>query len=349
MTKGKMKKCFIFISILTVVTVVDASIARNMMARRSVIDGSSNRAGIGGGGNGAFIFNGAKLTSTLSISTSSLSMSSLSIMKKSRPSILFTSLTNRLQNRLHHRRHRQSPLQPSSSSSSSSSSSLSQKLASPPPRKRTKLNITNKMKAVATLTSTATILLKPIKSIAAMAVGGSGTRPLVPMKRQQLVSAISIWFALFTILAILHAAEIAITTLYPWKVREFAEEEEKRGLGGKGVFQLLNRDITRVLTTILVTSTAASVYATTLFTKLSFSLFGSGGEKYGAIVLTAITLFFVELLPKSLGVANAEKVARLVVPPLNVLSVIVSPLGNALSWMCKSMLKLFGLQGGEVS
>ena len=55
--------------------------------------------------------------------------------------------------------------------------------------------------------------------------------------------------------------------------------KEKRGLSVKGVFQLLNRDITRVLTTILVTSTAASVYATTLFTKLSFSLFGSGGEK----------------------------------------------------------------------
>jgi len=345
-----MNKCFIFISILTVT--VDASIARTMMARRTVIDGSINRAGIGGGGNnGAFIWNGAKSSSSLSISTSSLSMSSLSIIKKSRPSILFTSLTNRLQHRLHHRRHRQHPLQPSSSSPPSSSSSslpLSSKLASPPPpRKRSKLNITNKIKAVATLTSTATILLKPLKSIAAMAVGGSGARPTVPMKRQQLISSISIWFALFSILAILHAAEIAITTLYPWKVREFAEEEEKRGLGGKGVFQLLNRDITRVLTTILVTSTAASVYATTLFTKLSFTLFGIGGEKYGAIVLTAITLFFVELLPKSLGVANAEKVARLVVPPLNVLSVIVSPLGNALSWMCKSMLKLFGLQGGE--
>ena len=31
-------------------------------------------------------------------------------------------------------------------------------------------------------------------------------------------------YELFAGLALLHAAEIAITTLYPWKVREFAEE-----------------------------------------------------------------------------------------------------------------------------
>lgn len=70
----------------------------------------------------------------------------------------------------------------------------------------------------------------------------------------------SLFLFLFTCLALLHAAEIAITTLYPWKVREFAEEEEKQNLKGRGVFKILNEDITRVLTTILVTSTASSIY-----------------------------------------------------------------------------------------
>ena len=43
---------------------------------------------------------------------------------------------------------------------------------------------------------------------------------------------------------------MAITTLYPWKVKEFAEAE-----GEASPFSLLDADITRVLTTILVATT----------------------------------------------------------------------------------------------
>jgi len=147
-----------------------------------------------------------------------------------------------------------------------------------------------------------------------------------------------LWAGLFFVLALLHAAEIAITTLYPWKVREFAEEEED------GPFRVLNEDITKVLTTVLVTSTAASIYATTLFTSLAHFYFGASGDRYGGLVLTAITLFFVELLPKNLGVTNAEMVARAMVPPINAVSVIVSPLGIALSYAAKRTLLMFGLK-----
>jgi CBS domain containing-hemolysin-like protein len=147
---------------------------------------------------------------------------------------------------------------------------------------------------------------------------------------------------LFLVLALLHACEIAITTLYPWKVREFAEEEERTG--SRGVFKILNEDITRVLTTILVTSTAASIFATTLFSHLVASVFGIRGERYGAFALTGLTLFFVELLPKSFGVTNAELVARVMVPPVNIISTIVSPLGISLAWLAKKTLQLVGVK-----
>jgi CBS domain containing-hemolysin-like protein len=155
------------------------------------------------------------------------------------------------------------------------------------------------------------------------------------------------WLGLFVVLALLHACEIAITTLYPWKVREIAEEEEKMGSAqrkGRGVFQTLNDDITVILTTILVTSTAASIFATTLFTHIVAALFGSAGERYGAFFLTGLTLFFVELLPKSLGVTNAETVARLVVPPVGMASRLVGPLGVSLSWLAKKTLRVLGVR-----
>ena len=164
---------------------------------------------------------------------------------------------------------------------------------------------------------------------------------------RQVITLTLVWLALFGVLALLHACEIAITTLYPWKVREMAEEEEKQqtrnGGSKRGVFHILNEDITRVLTTILVTSTAASIFATTIFTHIVANVFGTRGERYGALALTGLTLFFVELLPKSLGVTNAEVVARLMVPPVNVVSSIVSPLGISLQWLAKQTLKLFGV------
>ena len=165
-----------------------------------------------------------------------------------------------------------------------------------------------------------------LSRLPAFASGGMPKRnpdvPIAPLSTNELASKMTIWLGIFIILALLHAAEIAITTLYPWKVREFAEEEEKAassGQGGRrrrGTFQALNEDITRVLTTILVTSTACSIYATTLFTHLADHIFGTYAEKWSAVFLTAVTLFFVELLPKNIGVINAEKVARLMIPPM---------------------------------
>lgn len=164
--------------------------------------------------------------------------------------------------------------------------------------------------------------------------------------RKDFFSASALFLGLFSVLALLHACEIAITTLYPWKVREIAEEELKAGKK-RGTFSVLNEDITRVLTTILVTSTACSIFATTIFTHVVASRFGLRGERYGAVALTALTLFFVELLPKSIGVTNAEMVARYMVPPVNMLSTIVSPVGISLSFLAKQTLRLFGISSSK--
>ena len=186
-------------------------------------------------------------------------------------------------------------------------------------------------------------LVRPTVALAMGAMGGSSSgAATAPLPRKEQLSLLGLFGSLFVALALLHAAEIAITTLYPWKVKEFAEEEEK--LGKRGTFKILNEDITRVLTTILVASTTCSIFATTVFTHLVAGSFGASGEKYGALALTFLTLFFVELLPKSIGVTNAESVARIMTPPINIITTVVSPLGMSLSWLAKKTLSLIGLK-----
>ena len=113
--------------------------------------------------------------------------------------------------------------------------------------------------------------------------------------------------ALFLSSALLHAAEVAITTLYPWKVKEFAEAEPSTG-----VFTMLDRDITRVLYTLLVCSTACTVCGTALAASALAELCAGAPRRAAAATLgfAAGSIFLGELLPKTLAVANAERVAR---------------------------------------
>ena len=77
-------------------------------------------------------------------------------------------------------------------------------------------------------------LLRPCPALAAS--GGMARPPggSAPLSTNEFASKLTIWLGIFVGLALLHAAEIAITTLYPWKVREFAEEEEKADAAAGG-------------------------------------------------------------------------------------------------------------------
>ena len=60
---------------------------------------------------------------------------------------------------------------------------------------------------------------------------------------------------LMALSACLAGAETAITTLWPWKVKKIAEEE-----GEGSPFKLLEKDITKFLTAILIGTTTCTIY-----------------------------------------------------------------------------------------
>ncbi|KAK4529838.1 hypothetical protein CCYA_CCYA02G0695 [Cyanidiococcus yangmingshanensis] len=147
------------------------------------------------------------------------------------------------------------------------------------------------------------------------------------------------WFFLFASSSALAAAETAITALYPWKVRDLAESE-----GNTSPFGLLNRDITRYLTTILVASTLCGVYSTALATDVATRIFGPVGVGYATGIMTVVFLFFGEILPKTLAVHNSEKVARFMLRPLHFLSLLLYPVGKAFSFLVNLTLTASGLE-----
>ncbi len=174
-------------------------------------------------------------------------------------------------------------------------------------------------------------LLAPLVllSAPALAAGGAPANP----------GELALLVLLFALSAFFSASETAITTLWPWKVKELAEAE-----GGKGPFSLLERDVTRFLTTILVGNNLVNIAATALVTDLATKAFGSAGVGIATGVMTFLVLFFGEITPKSLAVHHADRLARLVVGPIYWLSVLLYPVGRFFTWASTLILRALGLE-----
>ncbi|XP_039027038.1 putative DUF21 domain-containing protein At3g13070, chloroplastic [Hibiscus syriacus] len=146
--------------------------------------------------------------------------------------------------------------------------------------------------------------------------------------------------ALLGLSAFFSMAETAITTLWPWKVRELAEKDSE-----DGVFKMLRSDVTRFLTTILIGTTVVNIGATALVTDAATAIFGEAGVSAATGVMSVAILLLTEITPKSIAVHNPTEVARFVVRPVAWLSVILYPVGRVVTYLSMGMLKIFGLKG----
>eukprot|EP00188_Purpureofilum_apyrenoidigerum_P001084 Plantae.Rhodophyta-Purpureofilum_apyrenoidigerum.ctg15567.p1 GENE.Plantae.Rhodophyta-Purpureofilum_apyrenoidigerum.ctg15567~~Plantae.Rhodophyta-Purpureofilum_apyrenoidigerum.ctg15567.p1 ORF type:complete len:561 (+),score=102.60 Plantae.Rhodophyta-Purpureofilum_apyrenoidigerum.ctg15567:88-1770(+) len=156
-------------------------------------------------------------------------------------------------------------------------------------------------------------------------------------------TTIGLFALLFLVAAALAAAETAITTMWPWKVRQIASAE-----GDSSVFFVLQQDVTRFLTTILIATTVSTIFTTALATEVASVMFSSkAGVAYVTGGLTLFFLFFGEILPKSLAVHNAEGVLRFMLPSINWLSIVLYPVGKILTFSAKTILELIGINSEE--
>jgi CBS domain containing-hemolysin-like protein len=168
----------------------------------------------------------------------------------------------------------------------------------------------------------------------------------VPSTSQKLsmspVQGMVLWGSLFLLSAGLHSAESAITKISPWKVQEFVDEE-----GQDSPFAQLSSNLTKLLSTILLTTTACSIYSTALFVQVASDLFPKASLGFITAALTAVTLFFGELLPKALAVSNSELVARKMVPMISQLANVLMPMTATVTFLSDLVLRIAGLRSVE--
>ncbi len=177
--------------------------------------------------------------------------------------------------------------------------------------------------------------------IATAAAASSATTlhhaPAAPTPSQ----AILLWSTLTIASIIFAATETAITKLSLWKIKEIAEEE-----GPKSAFITLPTQIASIRIAILLFTTAASIYKTPLIMGTALSLFPTS-QIVITTLLTMFQLFFEELVPTSVAVANPKRVAQLFLPVVSRLSRLVSPVTTSINNVNNFVVNYFGFSNTE--
>lgn len=166
--------------------------------------------------------------------------------------------------------------------------------------------------------------------------------------------------AAFVAFAVCAGTETAITTLWPWKVREYAQREwekaeqrvrEMREGGGKrvtakvqlGKWTALREDIQRFMQTILIGATLAGVVSTAFITEICGQLFGPKGLGIATVSVTLVQLTLGEILPKSMAVSNPYNFAQVTLPFFYRVSAVVYPVSKVLNEAVSLLLAMIGV------
>ena len=124
--------------------------------------------------------------------------------------------------------------------------------------------------------------------------------------------------------AFFSSTETALFSLNKLQLKKMQKEEENNWRV-KLIIRLLD-DPQRTLISILTGNMFVNITASSLATYLAIKLIGNIGVGIASGIMIFIILVFGEIIPKSLAVANAEKISKRVARPIEIISIGLFPL-----------------------
>ncbi len=150
---------------------------------------------------------------------------------------------------------------------------------------------------------------------------------------------------LLVLSAFFSGSETALTAAS--KVRLHAMEK-----GGSKRAALVNRiraKKDRMIGALLLGNNLVNILASALATSFLISVFGEAGVFYATIAMTLLVLIFAEVLPKTYALHNAEKMSLAIAPVFRVVIIVFAPVTQAVTWIVRKVLKVFGIDISRVA
>lgn len=150
-------------------------------------------------------------------------------------------------------------------------------------------------------------------------------------------------FVLIVLSMVFSSSETALTTIGKIRLRHMLEEDVK---GAKKIEKIME-DPKKLLTTILIGNNIVNIGASALATSIALEKTSDG--PFAPYIISIVTfalafiiLVFGEITPKNLAVQNAEKVALIVAPFIEVCIWLFTPFAFVLNVISSGIIKLFG-------
>ncbi|HLZ63723.1 MAG TPA: hemolysin family protein [Ktedonosporobacter sp.] len=136
------------------------------------------------------------------------------------------------------------------------------------------------------------------------------------------------------------AAEAALTSISPIKLKNFLEEGDQKAIE---VERLLSEP-NNYLTTILVVNSVALIVASSMATVLALQLFTSWAEFIAIAFVSLIVLIFCEITPKTAVIQNPMRWARFFVAPVRFVAWWLHPVVWSLGVITSLLVRIMGGQ-----
>lgn len=148
---------------------------------------------------------------------------------------------------------------------------------------------------------------------------------------------------LLALSAFFSASETAISTANRIRLKTAAEKGNKTSVRALK----LAENFDKTITTILIGNNIVNICSTSLLTVVCLALLGDKGAGIASVVMTVLVLIFGEILPKSLAKETADKSVLWMSAPLNLLTIVLTPVSTLFSALKKGVTKLFNVSSDD--
>jgi Mg2+/Co2+ transporter CorB len=150
-------------------------------------------------------------------------------------------------------------------------------------------------------------------------------------------------FGLLAVSAVFSAAETALTGASRARMHQL----ERDGDRAAGRVNRLISDQETMIGSVLLGNNLINILASALATEvLTRAIPGPWGVAAATTIMTVLVLVFAEVLPKTLAILRSDDVARVLSAPTLVVVRLAGPVINAIQWVIRKTLGLFGVRLG---
>lgn len=105
----------------------------------------------------------------------------------------------------------------------------------------------------------------------------------------------------------------------------------------------------RMIGAMLLGNNLVNILASALATSVLIKIFGEAGVVFATLMMTLLLVIFAEVLPKTYALHNADALSMRMAPVIRWVIVVFAPVTEAVTWIVRLCLRLFGVDISKVS